>query len=64
MKKLAKWSLLLVVLSTINQAKASQVAERDTIEVDSAFTDLLLPENPIGISGADGSISIDLGQGK
>ncbi len=64
MKKLSKWSLLLVVITAINQAEASQVALRDTIQVDSAFTDLLLPENPIGISGADGSISIDLGQGK
>lgn len=64
MRKLVPWSLFLLVFATINEVEAFQVDVKDTIAVDSAFTDLLLPANPIGISGADGSISIDLGQGK
>ena len=64
MKKLAPLSLLLLILMNYSKAESLQLSAADTIQLDTAFTDLLLPENPIGISGADGSISIDLGQGK
>ncbi len=51
------------LLSAQDESKVT-IVMRDSVELDKDFTNLILPNNNIGISGADGCISIDLGKGK
>lgn len=62
-------AILLLVIASPYCGYSQRPAETkilgfDSVKLDPSFTDLLLPENPIGISGSDGCISIDLGNGK